>query len=134
MKQISQYLDFYSRDSMLFLFSDDLRRNPQDVLDRVCCFLGIEDPYDMLADGIIVSGDSGRHRKHAVRKRMVAPLKAIPGLHALAEQFPRSWRNAAYSMWSRTSSGKRIECGFTPPPMKSETRLELLERDRKSVV
>lgn len=132
MKQISQYLEYYARDSMLFLFSDDLRRYRQDVLDRVCCFLGIEEPFDMLADGIIVSGDSGRHRKHAVRKRIVAPLMAIPGLHALAEQFPRSWRNAAYSMWRRTSYGKRIEREFTPPPMRPDTRLALLKRYRES--
>ena len=132
MQQIAQYLAYYSRDSMLFLFSDDLRRYPQDVLDRVCCFLGIEEPYDMLADGIIVSGDSVRHRKHAARKRIVARLKAIPGLHTLVERFPRSWRNAAYSMWRRTPYGKRIERRLTPPPMRPDTRLALLERYRES--
>lgn len=132
MTQIMQYLEYYPRDSMLFLFSNELRHDPRAVFDQVCCFLGLSEPHDLLADGIVVSGDSDRHCKHAARKRMVAPLKAIPGLHAFAERFPRSWQNAAYTIWRRTPYGRRIEHEYTPQPMRPETRLALLKRYRES--
>ncbi len=132
MTQIAQYLEYYPRESMLFLFSDEFRHDPRSVLDQVCCFLGLDEPYDLLADGIIVSGDSSLHCKHAARTRMVAPLKTIPGLNALAEQFPGSWRKVAYAMWRRTPYGRRIEHEYTPQPMRPETRLALLKRYRES--
>lgn len=40
-KQIKRWLSFFPREQMLILSSDDLRHNPQEVMDRVFAFLGL---------------------------------------------------------------------------------------------
>jgi hypothetical protein len=49
--QIQRYLDHFSREQMLFLFSDDLKRNPASALDQVYGFLGLQPiPYRPISD------------------------------------------------------------------------------------
>ena len=42
-KQISRYLDHFPRNNFLFVFSDELKTNTQEVLNNVFRFLGVEE-------------------------------------------------------------------------------------------
>lgn len=49
--QVERYLKYFPRDHMLFLLSDDLKRKPQETLEKIYAFLGIDPvPYAPVSD------------------------------------------------------------------------------------
>ncbi len=127
-RQIEQYLDHYPRESFLFLFSDELRRDPQSVLQKVCRFVGLGEQHNLLADGSLVLAQTERYCNRVARNHIVAPLKAIPNIRVMARRLPRCFRDAAFRVLRKTHFGRQVDGRYTPPPLSTETRRALTQR------
>lgn len=128
--QIDQYLPFFSRDSLLILRLEDLKRDPGQLLGRVLRFLGVDEGVDVLGTGKIVANPGGIHGGQ-LRQRVTEPLRSIPAIRKLANAVPQSWRDAAFSILRRTSYAEGVREAHTAPPMRDETRAALIERFRE---
>lgn len=126
MMQIERYLNFFPKDKFLFLLSDDLKEAPYEVLKEICQFIGIGDSFDFSKEGPVVANKGGRVFEDTLRGRITAPLRRIPILATIAAAVPQSWRDAVYQVLQKTSYGKQVRQAYTAPPMKPETRSELL--------
>ncbi len=123
--QIEQYLAHFSRDRFLFLFNTDLASDGGGVLDQVCRFVGVGQYPRELLETTRRENDTRHQVQRRIREKATAPLKRIPGLHRVAMLLPQSTRNLAYAVIRRTSRGRGIEEGYTPPPMLLQTRRRL---------
>ncbi len=124
MKQIERYLRFFSKERFLFLFQTDLRKDPQECLDRVVDHLGIE-RQDLLAEGPILRNVSGAD--HYVRSKTTGKLRKIKPIGWLADTLPPKWRHGAFNLVKKTPFGRKLEAEYKVPPLTAETRKKLLD-------
>lgn len=132
MQHIELYLKYFSRNSLLLLLMEDLIQNPRDILDQVCCFIGVDNTIDLIQDTPVKANQAREAADGFVRSKLTAPLKAIPGVNRTVALFPQGVRDAAYQVlkglpyygkWGKKQS-------YLPPPMLPETHQMLLERFR----
>lgn len=129
MDQIDRYLHYFSKDRFLFLFTDELNRDPKAVLGKIWRFLEIESIE--IGDEPLVSNETGAQREGKIRSHTTGPLRSIPGLQRLAGMFPQSWRDGFYSVLQHSPYGKWQRRRHTPPKLSPETRKRLLEEFRQ---
>jgi hypothetical protein len=132
MLQISRFLDFYPRENFLFLFFEDFIRDPANALAQVTDFLSIERKGD-IAVPLGADAENRADNKNAwlIRSRLTAPLRALPGGQWLADHLPQGFRDRIVRTLSALPARKRIEADYIPPPMRPETRAQLLEYFRE---
>ncbi len=129
---IEEYRKYFADQAFLFLFLDELKRDPVGVLKKTCRHLGINDNIDLLDTGQIRANQAKSHYQWQVRLKMTERLRAIPGLQALlGAAIPNSWRERAYSLLERTRYADALRERLVPPPMNPDTRELLLERFRE---
>ncbi len=123
-QQIKQFLNYFPRDSFLFLLYDDFAASPEAPLEACQRFLGVE-VRDLLADGIVHSnmGDGEHYIRHHTTQR----LRRLPGSRALADALPPKFRESAFRMVRNSPIGRHLAKKAEVPPMKPETRSELLK-------
>jgi hypothetical protein len=126
--QINQYLEYFPRESFLFLLLDDLKRDPEALLRNAFRFLGVDEKADFLAAEEVMENQATSFREGKLREHITAPLRKNPILRGLAYSVPQSWRDRAYAMLQKTDYGKRVSSDHTSQPMREETREALLER------
>ena len=125
MKQIERYLRFFPPEAFLFLMADDLRRDPDAVVARICQFMEIE-PMNLAAQGTVHANTGGSD--YFIRTRTTRRLRALPGISRVADALPASWRQGAFELIRRSPIGRRLRRTHSLPPMKPETRCALLQR------
>ena len=130
--QIEQYLKRYHEDSLLCLFSHELKADREKVLRRVCEFLGMEYSPDFFPTPEGRDNDSAGFLESRVRDQIVGRLKSIPFMSTASKIVPGSLRESVYRMIRRSSLSKNAEASFAPPPMLPHTRSALIERFRDS--
>jgi hypothetical protein len=131
MLQIEQYLQFFSKESFLFLLMDDLIKNPAETLSQICQFLGVDSGIDLVQENLVTANVSQKHNYWFLRSRMTEPLKKIPGLASLASLFPQKVRDSAYELLKKFPYKESMEKKYIPQPMLPETRQMLLEKFRE---
>lgn len=130
MMQIEHYLQFFPKESFLFLLMEDEIERPEETLSQICRFIGIDD-IDLVQGNPIRANDSAKFFQDTLRGRITAPLRSIPALAKLAKSVPQSWRDAVYAALKRSSYAKSVAQEYQAPPMLPETRQMLLEHFRE---
>ena len=123
MKQIQRYLEHFDRERFLFLFSNDLRNGPADVLARVEQFLGVSHT-DLAGDGAVVANPGGSD--YYIRSRTTERLKRLPLLGCLAGVLPPRIRGSLFRLVKASPLGSRLDEDYQLPPLRTETRESLL--------
>ncbi len=131
MLQIEQYLQFFAKESFLFLLMEDLIQKPVATLKQICQFIGVDDEIDLLQSGLIAANQAQTHNEWFLRSRITAPIKAIPGIAQVAKLLPQEARDFAYQVLQQLPYKQQIEKDYCPQPMLPETRQMLLEKFRE---
>lgn len=130
MMQIENYLQFFPKESFLFLLMDDLIERPEETLPKICHFIGVDD-IDLVNGNPIRANDSSKFFQDTLRGRITAPLRSIPLLAKVAKSVPQSWRDIVYKVLKRSSYANSVAQEYKAPPMLPETRQMLLEHFRE---
>ncbi|ACK70383.1 sulfotransferase [Gloeothece citriformis PCC 7424] len=128
MMQIEQYLQFFPKESFLFLLMDDFLKEPAKVLRQICHFIGVNDDIDLTQEGSIVANSGKQNLEFRKRKKITAPLRQVPILSNVADVVPQTTKDSVYNLLQQFSYGKEIQQLYTPQPMLPETRQMLLEK------
>lgn len=127
--QIKQYLQFFPRESVLFLLLEDITKQPDLIVRQVCRFIGIDDQIDC-TKGVLIANQGKQVFEDTIRGKITAPLKSIPLVAATATLLPQEWRNQAYNFLQKSAYGKGIRNQYAPQPMRPETRRMLIDKFR----
>lgn len=127
MLQIEQYLNYFSRESFLFLLLDDLVHQPQQVLQQVCRFIGVSESAD-LPQQLIIANQGSRYFEDTIRGKITAPFRSLPLVAAATTLLPQSWRDQAYHFLQQSAYGQVVRNQYLPRPIRAETRQMLMER------
>ena len=126
LEQIERYLQFFPRESFLFLLLEDLYQQPAATLKKILRFINADPNIDLIQDGLVKANKANDHPEWLVKKQLMAPLKAIPGVGLLSKILPVEARDRAYSIVKKISYQKWQERQYVPPAMESATRDRLL--------
>jgi len=120
--QIEQFLAYYPREQMLFLFMDDLLNNTPETLRIVLEWIGADASVDLLEEGPIVA-NTGKGQQATVRTNTVArSLSTNPLARAAKPLVPRALRERIYETLGGSSYGQRVAEARIPKKMLPETR------------
>ncbi|ELR97665.1 sulfotransferase [Gloeocapsa sp. PCC 73106] len=118
--QAEAYLKYFAQEQLLFCFTEDLQKTPLDLVTRVC---------DHLQIGNITPSELKTNENSKVRDRIIKnkirSSSWVKSLRYLTTPELREWLYD--NIISKTSIVKKAEQSFTPVPMKTETRRELIE-------
>lgn len=129
MDQIEQYLRYFPKERFLFLFTEELNRNPKALLGKIWRFLEVEE-ID-IGDEPLVSNETSSQREGKIRAHTTGPLRAIPGLYRVARMLPQSWRDRLYALLQGSPYGKWQRRRHTPPKLSPQSRKRLIEEFRE---
>lgn len=129
MTQLKQYLQYFSEDQILVLFTEDLRKNPQATLDKTRDFLGLQ-AYDFLSDGPIKANEGGgKYFAAATLTNSISTFKKTPGLNWLLRCLPPGLRQAGYQWLANGPIGMKLRRRHQErlSPITPQLRKEILE-------
>ena len=130
--QIEQYLQYFPRESFLFLLMDDLLKNTQETLRQVFHFIGIDEQINLVEDNPIYANKGSQVFEDKIRLKITQPLLSIPVIGDLGSLLPRQYRDAIYQLLQPIFYQQTLKQEYSPPPMLPETTEMLLERFRQS--
>lgn len=125
---INRYLQFFHRDSCLFLLFKDLIHEPAKIVDQICDFLEIDRATELMQQTQIKANVSAQHKEWYLRSRLTAPLKEVPGLNRIASLLPQEIRDGVYNLLNQLPYKKSLEQTYLPQKMLPETRAALLAK------
>jgi len=126
--QIENYLQFFPKESFLFLLMEDLIDQPEQTLDKICHFINVGNEINLTTKTPVVANSRNKHFEDTIRAKITAPLRSIPGVATAATLLPQSWRDWTYEQLKKSFYGEQIRQQYMPPPMRSDTRQMLLEK------
>jgi len=136
LRQIEQYLKFFSRDSFLFLLMEDIVKTPKNTIKEILKFLNIDSIKGLDIDLPPVQKNSARERSESfARVKFTSSLKGrVPGLSKVISVLPKEIRNSGYHLIEKLPIYREYAKreSYLPPPILPETRQMLIERFGKS--
>ena len=129
MRIIERYLASFPRESLLVLTLEELQDRPAETLTRVCRHIGVDDA--VLPNEPLVANAARRWRRTVARQAALAPLRRLPIIGGLGARLPRPMRNAIYACVRHSPRARAAERQAVPPPMRPETRAQLLDDYRQ---
>lgn len=130
MAVIHRYLARFPRAALLVLTLEDLQKDPQGTIDRVCAHIGVAS-IKVDREAPIAANRSSNWRQTIVRRQVLQPLRRLPLLGPLGARLPDPVRNGIYACLSRSAAARIARRRVVPPPMRDETRRRLLEQYRE---
>lgn len=130
LQQIERYLQFFPKESFLFLLMEDLIERPARTLSKIMNFIDV-DEVDLIEQKTIVANKAGDYPDWYVKKQLLAPLKAIPGIDLVSSLLPKNIKNNVYQVIKKAQYKEWKNSQFTPPAMLPETRAMLVEHFRE---
>ena len=94
--QIQQYLQYFSREQLLFLTFDELTRQPVQLMATLCQFLGV-DGLDGKDELPLVANPSGSRTMRRKMKVLTSRLRDAPILSTVIDMLPTRTRRAVKS-------------------------------------
>jgi Sulfotransferase family len=131
MMQIEQYLQYFPKEQFLFLFLDDLDKDPQSVLRKVFEFLDIEDRSEAMMEAPIRSNVGVSAEDRLARRWIARPFDQYRVLRRVARLIPRRLANSVGTLVLRSPYGQRMRAACRMQKMRPETRQMLIERFRE---
>ena len=131
LEQIEQYLQFFPKESFLFLLMEDLIERPAETLDKILTFIDADRNIDLIEREKIVANKANDYPEWYVKKKLLAPFKAIPGVDFLSSLFPKQVKNNVYQAIKKVKYKNWKTSQVMPPPMLPQTRTMLLEHFRE---
>lgn len=131
--QLEQFLAYYPSESILCLFTQDLKKSREALFQKICDFLGV--PFDSAVLGGPGDGkanDSSEYLESRVRVAISNRIKSIPGMEAATKVLPSGIKERGLELLRRSNLGKSAADAFEPPKMLPGTRARLIERFRES--
>jgi hypothetical protein len=119
--QIEQYLEYFSRDQLLLVKSEDLKSERVQTLRRVYEFLGVDSSWQPAN----LSEEYQTSSKKRPRRAVDHALRMIPGYRRVASVAPMSLKRVKYRMTTRKAPPK--------PALSDGARRELEDRLRVDV-
>ncbi|MFH0893856.1 MAG: sulfotransferase domain-containing protein [Bacteroidota bacterium] len=129
MDQIKRYLRYFPHEKFLFLFQEELKNNPEALLQKITAFLNLEN-INLASNGIVKRNVGGAD--HFIRSKTTMKLRRIPPIGFLAACMPKSVKDKMYAKIRNSFIGKRLEKSHQLTPMKAETRKSLLDQFEKN--
>lgn len=123
--QIEQYLEVFPRERLLVVLFDDLRRDPQAVMDDIYGLLELEPRPISRADRV------ANRSNRVARARTAGRVRRVPGVSAALRVLPPSVKDRGYRLVQRSPLGRRWERGLHVAPLADETRQRLQEYYRR---
>jgi hypothetical protein len=102
LKQIEQYLTHFPRDRFFLLTLDELRAEPERVLQELQEFLGL-DSFDLVTKEPIVANPSGSALERRHRILFINRVRHFPGVSSLIDLVPESLRRRIRAYFSDAS-------------------------------
>jgi hypothetical protein len=117
-RQLADLFQHFPREQVLLLRYRELVEQPEDTLDRVCRFLGVE-------EGTLSSVPAGNTRPFVTDGRRTRTIRAVIRAGARAGAFfpPRLWRDLSRPLVGQLQSGG----DSARPKLTMEQRLALQE-------
>ncbi len=103
--QIEQYLDFFPREQMLLLTSDELRHARRSTLRKVFGFLGVDPNHVGAEQGEEFHPTEGR----TVRKPLARKLRQLPGYRRLTRPLPSALKKLNYRFTTTEARRERVQ-------------------------
>jgi hypothetical protein len=130
--QINLYLNFFPREKFLFLFFEDLCKDPAKILSEIFDFLGVEQNINWGNEKAIIANQSNYHHQWYLRDKITTPLKSIYFINKIYKLFPQKFRDLIYKYLKQLSYTKKLEKEYIPQLMLPETRQMLLKEFQES--
>jgi hypothetical protein len=130
--QIEQYLEYFPAESLLCLFTFQLREAPLEMLRQICRFLEIDDDpgpfeqrpeYDNRAEDFL---------EGMVRVQVTDRVKRLPAVKQLLPLIPAALREGLYQRLRRSQFGRSTAQRFEAPPLSDTSRRRWIERFAES--
>lgn len=128
--QIEEYLQYYSKESFLFLLMEDLVKKPEDTMTKIFDFLGVDSSLKVTQSGLVAANPGGKQPEWIFSKELTQPIKAIPGFSLAANLLPKWLRHQIYEGLKALRYESWSKQQYLPPPMLPETRQMLLNHFR----
>lgn len=128
LEQISKFLQFFPRESFLFLLMEDLIQRPAETLKTTLNFINVNPEIDLTQEGVIAANKAQDHPEWFVRQQLMSPLKKIPGIAQAKALLPKQTRDHFYQLFKQLRYQKWQAQQNLPPKMLPETRQFLLEQ------
>ncbi len=129
-RQIVQFLRYFSREQSLCLIYDDFKNHPSEILGKIQRFVGV-DEIDVMAKGRIVAEVGQAYGRRPRVSREFRAVGRVPIVSKVIHSVPKSWRTKVYSFALGLPWGRRLAAQEAPRPMSDETRAMLLEKYRE---
>ena len=133
LKQINRFLEFYPRDRFLFLTTDDLKREPAEVLLKTQRFLGL--PAEELVGALSLKANrAGSRIAYRKMDALISKLRHTKALSALVSLVPVSMRRKSRQfltgpLVSSLAMRSKVKAhGLQVSPFDPAIRARLLER------
>ena len=128
--QIEQYLQYYPRESFLFLEMDELIKFPQDTISKVINFLGLTTPDGFFNSEMIVANKREEFPEWYMRSQLKLKLEKIPIINNLLDFLPQNLKSSLFQIWKNNNfdNWQKKQAQYLPPPMLEETRKILIEK------
>ena len=126
--QIEAYLEYFPRESLLCLFTDDVKQDHIGVLQTICRFAEIDDAAEHFAQPPSKDNQAHDYLEGRVRVMVTDRIKSIPIVKPLLPLVPKPLREGLYGLIRRTTLGASAEQVFTPPALTPEVRQEMVEK------
>ncbi len=124
--QLQRYLDLFGTDSVVILFTDDLRHDPAGLCCRLFCFLQVDTSVHI---------DTGTIHNQAKLPRSVGVTLLYRSVVSGNSRSHRAARRLLESPLGRAArcAARRLMTTRRTPPMAQETRQQLIDRYRVEV-
>ncbi|MGB3536453.1 MAG: sulfotransferase domain-containing protein [Microcoleaceae cyanobacterium] len=126
--QINKYLEYYPKESFLFLLMEDLIHQPEEEIKKICDFIGVDSTINLMPEGEIVANQAGDQPEWYVRQQLTSGFKSIPGASLVKNLLPQAVKDTAYETIKSLKYKQWKSEQYMPPPMRPETRQNLLEQ------
>ena len=102
-KQLDYYRKFFSDDSLLVIKFSDLKKNPQELLKRICAFLQIDESFEFQDITKTINKNAGRIKKDP----MWDALRKAKIFDPIARALPSRYKQAIHSIYGKKVNGNR---------------------------
>jgi hypothetical protein len=131
LEQITKFLQFFSRESFLFLLMEDLIQQPAKTVKTTLDFINVDSKIDLTEKGIIVANKAQDNSEWFIRQELMSPWKKIPGVIQAKALLSQTARDRCYLVLKKIQYQQWQKKQELPPAMLPETRQILLEKYRQ---